>query len=115
MAQTPLTPEISVALARFFYGGAGPSHARIGTVAITTGHGGDDPYSATTQGPNKEERVRTLLEAARRRPAGARALVEALLVQLRVHGCFSPDLDTHDAYKVRTAQKAFSPCGLGSE
>jgi hypothetical protein len=61
--------------------------------------------------PNKEVRVRTVVTAARRRPARARDLVEALLVQLRVQGCFSSDPESIYRDNVRTAQRAFRRAG----
>jgi hypothetical protein len=56
--------------------------------------------------------VLTVLRAAGRRPQGARRLVDALLVQLRVHGCFdSARSAVYDADRVRAAQRAFSVAG----
>ena len=86
MGQVPVSDEIAVALARFFYGGAGPSHPAISGVATAAGYGDADPYSPATQTPNKQIRVHTVLTAAIRRPQHARRLVDAILVQLRVYG-----------------------------
>ncbi len=111
MLQPPVSDEIATALARFFFNGAGPSHTKIGNVAAGAGYGDDDRYSPTTQSPNKEVRVLTVLRAARRRPGRARELVEALLVQLRVHGCFDPDRNTYEGETVGIAQRAFLRAG----
>jgi len=87
--QQPLTSdEIAAALGRFFFRGDGPSHTSITQATTRTGYGDDDPFDPTTQTPNKEVRIHTVLAAARRRPDRARELVEALLTRLRVHGCF---------------------------
>lgn len=112
MPQPPVSDEVSAALARFFFSGDGPSHSKLSNAFTGAGYGADDPYSATTQTPNKEVRVRTVLGAARRRPARARELVDALLVQLRVHGSFDPDRPAFASReKVKTAQRAFGRCG----
>jgi hypothetical protein len=111
LLQPPVSDEIATSLARFFFNGAGPSHTKIGNIAAGAGYAGDDPYSPTTQSPNKEVRVLTVLRAARRRPDRARELVEALLVQLRVHGCFDPERNTYDGETVGIAQRAFRRAG----
>lgn len=111
MPRQPLSDEIGAALARFFYAGAGPSHSKISEITARTGFSSDDPYSPSTQTPNKEVRVRTVLTAAQRNPARAQRLVDALLVQLRVHGCFERQSQTYDAENVRTAQHAFRRAG----
>ncbi len=102
--QPPVSGEIAASLARFFFNGAGPSHSKISNVTTGAGYGADDPYVPAAQSPNKEVRVRTVLVAALRRPDRARQLVDALRVQLRVHGCFE-----NEEYReaVRTAQRAF--------
>jgi hypothetical protein len=111
MGQAPVTDEIAVALARFFYGGAGPSHPALSRVATGAGYGDADPYSPATQTPNKQIRVHTMLTAAIRRPQHARRLVDAVLVQLRVYGCFDPARETYDGDAVRIAQQAFRRAG----
>ena len=108
MPQAPVSDEIAAAVARFFLGGSGPSHSKIGNVFAEAGYGHDDPYSQQTQQPNKEIRVRTVVKAARRRPHRARELVDGLLVQMRVCGCFDPEHGQYDRGTVRTAQRAFS-------
>jgi hypothetical protein len=111
MPQPPVTDEITATLARFFFGGVGPSHSKITNITTRTGYGGDDPYSPATQSPNKEIRIRTVLTASQRRPARARELVEALLVELRVYGCFDPGGASYDSEKVQRAQRAFKRAG----
>jgi hypothetical protein len=111
MPQPPVSDEIAAALAGFFFAGAGPSHSKIGSVFIGAGYGQADPYSPQTQQPNKETRVRTVLQAAMRRPERARDLVNSLLVQLRVSGCFDPARSNYDQERVRAAQRAFSRAG----
>ncbi len=108
MPQAPVSDEIAAALGRFFLGGIGPSHSKIGNCFAGAGYAADDPYTPTTGQPNKEIRVRTVLMAARRRPERARELVEALLVQMRVDGCFDPERSGYDKQNVRGAQRAFS-------
>jgi abortive infection Abi-like protein len=112
MIQAPVSDEVAGTLAGFFYYGAGPSHSKIGSVFASAGYGDDDPYSPVTQTPNKEDRVLAVFRAARRRPGRARDLVDALLVQLRVTGCFDPErTSVYDQYRVRTAQRAFKQLG----
>jgi hypothetical protein len=109
--QAPVSDEIAAALASFFHAGVGPSHSKIGTVFAGAGYGEDDPWDPRTQQPNKETRVRTVLLAAVRRPERARKVVDALLVALRVHGCFDSGGGRYDKEAVRTAQRAFSHAG----
>jgi hypothetical protein len=111
MGEAPVSDEVAVALARFFYGGAGPSHPTISRVAAGAGYGDADPYSPATQTPNKQTRVHTVLIAAIRRPHRARSLVEAILVELRVCGSFDQARETHDPAAVRIAQQAFRRAG----
>lgn len=111
VAQLPVSDEIAAALARFFYAGSGPSHGTLSSVATRCGYARDDPYSPTLRTPNKEERVRTLLTAALRRPERARELVDDLLMRLRVHGCFSADHDAYNRDAIRIAQAAFARSG----
>ena len=111
MPQAPVSDEIAATLAGFFFAGSGPSHSKIGSVFVGAGYGSDDPYSPRTQTPNKEGRVRTVVLAAMRRPAQARNLIDALLVQLRVYGCFNPEHISYDKQKVRSTQLAFTRVG----
>jgi hypothetical protein len=109
--QNPVSDEVAGALAAFFFRGDGPSHSKIGSVFASAGYGDDDPYEPETQKPNKEDRVLSVLRAARRRPERARQLVDGLLVQLRVAGCFDPTRSVYDRDRARTAQRAFRPLG----
>jgi hypothetical protein len=110
--QAPVSDEVAGALARFFFRGDGPSHSKIGSAFASAGYGDDDPYVPATGTPNKEDRVLTVLRAARRRPERARQLVDGLLVALRVAGCFDPaGTNVYDRDRVRTAQRAFRPLG----
>jgi Abortive infection C-terminus len=111
MIQAPVSDEISIAVAAFFFGGAGPSHHALTVAAAGAGYGDDDPYSPATQTPNKQVRVQIIMMAAIRRPQRARELIDALLVRLRVHGCFDPARDTYDGHLVRSAQDAFRRAG----
>lgn len=88
MSQVPVSNEVAAAFGRFFFAGNGPSHSNLTRVFTGSGYSGDDPYDATTQTPNKEQRVVTVVRAAVRRPAGAVSLVGELLTALRVFGCF---------------------------
>jgi hypothetical protein len=110
MTQPPVSDEIAAALARFYFNGGGPSHSKL-TTAFTSGGYLDaapyDPYSSTQQ-VNKETRVIRAIKAATRRPSGARALIEGLLVDLRVGGFISHG-DRQDYLKA--AQRAFSRNG----
>jgi hypothetical protein len=56
-----VSDEAAAALGRFFFGGIGPSHSIIGNVFVAAGYREDDPYDPTTQTPNKETRVRTVV------------------------------------------------------
>lgn len=85
----PVSDEIAGALGGFFHGGAGPSHAAITGVLLRTGYSDSDRYVAgRADNPNKEQRVQAAVRRAIRRPDRARDLVDGLLTQLRLHGCF---------------------------
>src|SRR5665213_2545532 len=109
--QQPVSDEVAAALGRFFFGGIGPSHSVVGNAFVSAGYREDDPYDATTQSPNKETRVRTVVLAACRRPDRGRELVDGLLTQLRVHGCFDNARTVYNSEAVRSAQRAFQRIG----
>ncbi|MDQ0260489.1 hypothetical protein J2W20_002393 [Sinomonas atrocyanea] len=115
MTTQPISQEIGAALGRFFYSGEGPSHSKLTRVFMAGGYGDDDPYVPAANGrpasPNKEQRVLQVFGAAVRRPGGARALVEAMLTELRVHGSFSPTSSKYNPEATTTAQRAFSRKG----
>lgn len=111
MAQPPVSAEVGGALARYFHGGNGPSHAKLTTAFATGGYGDADPYDISTGTPNKETRVNVVIAAAVRRPDRAKALIEALLVPLRVDGYFDRDWVGFDAEKLRALQRALRRTG----
>lgn len=88
MPQPPVSDEIAASLARFYHGGAGPSHSKLTSAFTLGGYADAAPYDPRTSSPNKETRVLTTVRAAMRRPGGARRLIDALLVDLRVVGFF---------------------------
>jgi hypothetical protein len=105
----PVSDEIAAALGRFFTGGEGPRHTDLEAVFTRTGFGDVAPYEPDQ--PNKETRVRRTIQAACRRPARARELIDGLLAEMRAASCFSPDLPPRDVDRVRTTQKAFARQG----
>ena len=102
-----MNAEIASAMGRFFTGGTGPRHSVLTALFIRTGYGEDDPYDPVTGSPNKETRVRTVLLAAMRRTDRVRQLVDGLLAEMRVHGCFDPAQASLDRAVVSAAQQAF--------
>lgn len=111
MTYQPLTPEIVAALSRFFTGGTGPRHRDLTHIFTQTGFGDVAPFDELTRTPNKETRVRRTLQAGSRRGAQARPLVEGLLAEMRVHGCFSGESQAADRNLIRSAQQAFARAG----
>lgn len=110
----PVNAEVAAAFGRFFFGGRGPSHAALTAAFAQSGYSADDPSAgmAFGDGPNKQQRVQTVIGAASRRPDRARELIEALLTQLRVAGAFDPQHATvYDADTVRAAQRALHAIG----
>jgi hypothetical protein len=80
--QSWLGPEIAGALARFWSGGAGPSHATISTAMSLAGY--EEPPDASAG--NKEQRV---LFSLRRAPQDtSKALAEEFIGALRAAGYF---------------------------
>ncbi|MCT1617985.1 hypothetical protein [Janibacter hoylei] len=53
----PITDDVIAAIAKFFHGGAGPSHSEISRVLTGTGYSDDYTYDPDVHGPNKEKRV----------------------------------------------------------
>lgn len=111
MADSLAKDEIGAAFGAFFFGGDGPSHSTLTRVFSSAGYSSDDPYDASTGVPNKEARVLTIFAAARRRPTRARELVEALLVQFRVHGYFAEDAPEPVKRNVKTLGAALRRSG----
>ncbi len=115
MTTPPISQEIGAALARFFFGGGGPSHSKLTRIFMAGGYGDDDPYVPPSNGrpgtPNKEQRVLQVFATAVRKPLGARALVEAMLTDLRVFGSFTAGHPNYSLEAVKPAQRAFSRSG----
>lgn len=89
-----VTPEVGGALAQFFHGGAGPSHANLDSAFARVGCTDVDPappnvrehaQETSRMSTNKEQRVNTVFQAAVRRGKG-RELAEAILERLRIRG-----------------------------
>lgn len=91
MSRPPISPDIAVRFAQLYKGGVhSPTHDRLTATFKRYGFGDVATYDHSADvKPNKETRVRLVLEAAHRRPHHARELVEALLVDLRALDCFS--------------------------
>lgn len=110
MAQ-PISDEVAACLGRFFTGGLGPRHSDLTTVFVGSGFADADPYDPSEGTPNKETRVVTVARAAARHPARARALIDALLAQMRAHGCFDANVMAFDEPKVAALRRAFHRVG----
>lgn len=91
MARYPINGEIGAAMAKFFFAGEGPSHADLTRAFSASGYSQYDPYDYRTGAPNKQQRVLTVFDAAEKRPAHARKLVEEILMLLRVDGYLYPE------------------------
>lgn len=115
MTSPPISQEIGAAIAQFFFGGAGPSHSKLTRIFMAGGFGDDDPYMPPKDGkpasPNKEQRVLQVFATAVRKPSGAKALVDAMLADLRVHGSFTPGNARFSPDAIRPTQKAFARAG----
>lgn len=111
MSQAPVSDEIAGALGLFFHGGSGPSHTALTDVFTRTGYGDGYTYVPNdTSAPNKEYRVQMVVRAAAKRPGRARELVESLLAQLRLKGCFNQD-DPEAVRQIHATQTAFRRAG----
>lgn len=109
-----ISREVGGALADFFHGGKGPSHARLDSVFARTGMSDTDPAPASQraadsqagrQSTNKEQRVNAVFAQAVRR-GRARELTEAILEQLRLARTDFEDEDT------RPLRQALEHCGF---
>ena len=78
----PTTGDVAGAIARFFHGGAGPSHSSLSRVLMESGYFDDYDARAGVQGLNKESRVLRAFAAARAEPSRARKLVDGLRVDV---------------------------------
>lgn len=99
-------------MGKFFFAGSGPSHSQLTRVYMAGGYGDDDAYIPAQNGrpasPNKQQRVLSLFAIAVRKPNGAKPMVEAMLSELRTHGCFTEGTKDFDSENVRALQRAFS-------
>lgn len=111
MSTPPVSQEVAGALARYFFGGKGPPHSKLTGAFLQGGYGDDAPYDLNTGTPNKETRVQLAIGAAIRRPARAKALIDALPVSQRVASCFDATHSSFDAGNLRTLQRAFRGVG----
>lgn len=102
-ATIPLTDDIVTALAKFFHGGAGPSHSEISWALTGTGYSDDYPYRPGVQGPNKEHRILQCLSQARRQPARAKELFDAVLSTLRTSGLIGASSTGEDVDRLKRA------------
>lgn len=106
-----LSDEVAASLGKFFFGGAGPSHATITRCFTACGLGSDDPYDPMTGTPNKEQRVLVLCWTARRRPGDVAAkALDQLLTALRVDGTFDSE-DAQTKERVATLRRALAALG----
>lgn len=87
-----ITTEVGGALAQFFHGGTGPSHANLDSAFVRAGCADADPappsvraaaQRAGRQSTNKQQRVNTVFPEAVRR-GKARELTDAILELLRL-------------------------------
>lgn len=108
MVQPPVSDEVAAALGRFYFGGGGPSHSKLTTAFTAAGYADVAPYDPNRQGPNKESRVVSTVRTSIRKPDGARRLIEGLLVDLRVGGCFGLE---ENRPLVQAAQRALARRG----
>ena len=99
----PLNDEVTRALAQFFFAGAGPSHSSLTQAFVGAGLSSHDPYDATTQAPNKQQRVLAVCHAASKNAVRARDLTERILNALRIHGSFDSTENSQDAANLRSA------------
>lgn len=100
-----MNSETGGALAQFFFGGRGPSHAKISGAIRLAGLGSFDDYKYEPgkQGPNKQQRVIEICRVAEKQPDNAKKLVDALLNALRLDGAFRDDDNTDEITNLRSA------------
>lgn len=115
MTENPISQDVGSAIGKFFFGGAGPSHSQLTRVFMAGGYGDDDPYVPAQNGrlasPNKQERVLRVFAVATRKPNGAKALIEAMLSELRTHGCFTEGSKDYNSQNTQTVRRAFARIG----
>lgn len=99
----PIDGEVAGAVAKFFHGGTGPSHTAITRVLVSSGYNDGHSYDPNVPGANKESRVLTAFNTARRQPSGARKLLDGLLTELRLNGQIGTDKPSDDENRLRVA------------
>lgn len=102
-AVAPLDNDVIGAVAKFFHGGAGPSHSEISRILTGSGYGDSYVYVPGAQGPNKEQRVLEGLTRAKRQPARAKELLNGLLSALRGAGLIGDDASGADVDRLKRA------------
>lgn len=109
MSRPPVSEDIAATFARFYLGGNGSTHTKLTAAFVGSGLGDAAPYDEVTHTPNKEIRVRRSIQAAIRRPARARQLIDSLLRDLRAGGHFDDGSIPRDS--LSRAQGAFRKQG----
>lgn len=109
MSRPPVSPEVSAAFAAFFSQGAGPTHDALTNIFRVTGYGKVSPNQGLG-GPSKSRRVRETMTAAEMSPGMARELVDRLLAELRIAGCFK-SADEEDRQRCATLRSALRKTG----
>jgi hypothetical protein len=111
----PLTPEVAVALSRFFKAGGGPSHLEIDEVLRSGEIAKFDPRTSPRDPIGREVRIRVALGSAARAGGNVNGegVVQDLLTRMRVAGCFDPATEDHygGEQAVRAAMRACSGAG----
>lgn len=105
MANAPTSDDVAAAIASFFHGGTGPSHAVVSRSLTGAGLNSDGyEYKPNQAGKSKEQRVLDAFHRATR-DGGGRKLVEALLSALRHEQMIGlPDTEqTLDEQRLRLA------------
>lgn len=114
MSKHAVSDEVGAALGAFVAGGVGPRHSVLSRIFGRAGYGDAAPYDpkGLLQQPNKEDRVRDAVAAAVRAPHRSRELIEGLLAEYRVSGCFTNSEDAVEEVRrqenVQVLRQAFS-------
>jgi hypothetical protein len=111
LSRPPTSADIAARFAQLYRGGVDrPTHPQLTEVFKRFGFDDVAPYNPVSGAPNKELRVRRVLEAVHRRPRHAREIIEALLVDLRALDCFTSGVV--DSEIVRRVKAAFAEQGF---
>ncbi|MBE5471744.1 abortive infection family protein [Mycobacteroides abscessus] len=111
MSRPPISADIAARFAQLYKGGIDrPTHPQLTAVFKRFGFDDIAPYNSSIGAPNKEFRVRKVLEAVARKPRYGRELVDALLVDLRALGCFTNGIIERDV--IVRVQAAFTDQGF---